>query len=138
MHSFRRPSSRSKFAFATAAFVLCIGGAAAFAHADWRGTILPRVESELRQQSEQLEGINDSWADSVKDRIDFAIYKLQNARLAVSPMIEETHLEHACQALNDERDLLVDAQLTHSGEDKLLETLIEKTFEHRELLGCAE
>jgi hypothetical protein len=48
------------------------------------------------------------------------------------------HLDHACQALTDERALLVEAQLADAGDSKFLESLIEQTFTHREILGCQE
>ena len=129
---------RSKFSLSAVTCILFASGAATLAQADWRNSTLSRVESELRQQSLKLAKLNEPWAQKVKSRADFAIYKISNALMSASPAAEFTHMEHACQALIDERTLLIPAQSEDSHNAQLIDQLIEQTFEHREALGCRE
>jgi hypothetical protein len=133
---FRAKQSKSFFAMG-----LCITlglSVAALAQADWRDSTLPKIEAELLAQSQLLRGMSDVWAGEVRDRVDFAIFKLRNARLASNPSVENTHLSHACDALRDERALLIQAQLQDAGNPSVLEKLIDETFAHRESLGCRD
>ncbi len=129
---------RSKLSLALAFCMILASGVATFAHADWQNSTLPRVESELLEQSRRLSTMSEAWAKDVKGRVDFALYKIKNARMSSSPAAEFTHYSHACQALSDERSLLVAAQLSDYSDSVFIEQLIEKTFEHREALGCRE
>lgn len=138
MKHFPLPHFRSRVSLLAATCVTIISGAAALAQADFRDTTLPMVEHQLREQSRQLSLMNDAWVQNVKGRVDFAIYKLQSARMAGSPAVENTHLEHACRALTDERMLLIQAQSEVSFDSKFIEELIEQTFEVREALGCRD
>lgn len=134
--SFRQESSKSFFA---KGLCLVIGmSIAALAQADWRDTTLPKIEAELLEQSKLLSRMSETWAAEVKSRVDFTVFKIRNARLATNPSIENTHLKHACDALKDERALLMQAQLQDSGDTALLDKLIDETFAHREGLGCRE
>ena len=136
MRSFSVNKSRPKKTLFLAVGVFILSGMAALAKADWSDTTLPRIESELREQSRQLSLIDDTWARAVRGRVDFALQKLQSARAVSSPAIENTHIEHACQAIYDERILLIRTTMWH--ELLLIEKLIEQTFEHREALGCRD
>lgn len=138
MKKFQLPRFRSRVSLLAATCVTIISGAAALAQADFRDTTLPMVEHQLREQSRQLSQMNDVWVANVKGRVEFAIYKLQNASMAASPAVENMHLEHACRAILDERMLLIQAQSEVSFDSKFIEELIEQTFELREALGCRD
>lgn len=120
-------------------FCVCVlSGLAALAQADFRNSGLARIEQELSTYSKLLSLRSEPWASKVKNRIDFAQFKIQNAFIANNLAEENLHLKHACHALFDERALLIEAQLAESGDAALLEKLIEQTFSHREILGCGE
>jgi hypothetical protein len=129
---------RSNNYLAALVCVVVAGGAATLAQADWRNSALMRVELELRNQSKLLGELSESWAAEAKSRADFTLYKLQAAQIAASPAAEFTHMDHACQALLDERTILLSAQDEDAQKNTLVDQLIEQTFEHREALGCRE
>ena len=134
----RKHTQTSKLSLLAAALICIASGIAALAQADFNNMSLSRVESELRSQTQMLSKHSEPWARSVSGRAEFALYKIHNAKLSSNPSVENMHLDHACQALTEERALLVEAQLADAGEPKLLEALIEQTFTHREILGCEE
>lgn len=135
----RRNSNRKSFLLLASAMVLSIAsGVAALAQSDWENLNLPRVESELNAQVQLLRNRPEAWANAVRDRAAFALYKINNAQISSNPAIENMHLRQACQAIADERALLIDAQLADEGQSELIESLIEQTFVHREVLGCGQ
>jgi hypothetical protein len=134
----RKHTQSSKLSLVAAVLICVTSGVAALAQADFNNMSLSRVESELRSQVQVLSKHSEPWAKSVSGRAEFALYKIHNAQLSSNPSVENMHLDHACQALTDERALLVEAQLADAGDPKFLESLIEQTFTHREILGCQE
>ncbi|MBM3382800.1 MAG: hypothetical protein FJY29_10205 [Betaproteobacteria bacterium] len=133
-------SSRRKSAvpLLTALLVSVASGIAAFAQSDFSHLSLSRVESELRGQVQQLKKHSDPWARSARSRAEFALFELEKARLASNPAVENMHLRHACEALSAERAILIEAQSADSGRSHVIETLIEQTFAHREIVGCLD
>ena len=121
-----------------ALLVSVASGIAAFAQADLSQLSFSRIETELRSQMQILRHHSEPWAKGARDRAEFALYKLQNARMASSPAVENMHLQHACEALAAERSLLIEAQSNDVGNAQLLESLVEQTFTHREILGCLD
>ncbi|MEY4065439.1 MAG: hypothetical protein RIR26_1647 [Pseudomonadota bacterium] len=123
---------------AVATLTLFATGLTALAQTEGGHSRVDRVESELRTQLELLKKESEPWAKEVHDRAAFALYKINNAQISSNPSVENMHLRHACDALADERALLIQAQMSEDGASDLVEKLIEQTFTHREILGCGE
>ncbi|MEN9529362.1 MAG: hypothetical protein RI932_1235 [Pseudomonadota bacterium] len=138
MTFFNRKKRNSTIPLVTALLISIVSGIAAFAQADFSQLSFSRVESELAAQVQTLKQHSDPWAKNARGRAEFALLKLSYARMASNPAVENMHLRHACESLAAERAILIEAQGTDAGNSQLLESLIEQTFTHREILGCLE
>lgn len=137
--SFKKSFNRSsKLPLVVSVMICAASGIAALAQADFSNTGLSRLEQELRGQIRLLSRQPEPWATAVKGRAEFALLKLQSASMVSNPAVENMHLDHACDALADERALLIEAQLGDVGSSAVIEALIEQTFSHRDILGCEE
>lgn len=136
MKYFRLRRRKSPTSVVLALVVSAASGIAALAQADFSNASLSRVESELRTQVQTLKQLSEPWAKGARGRAEFALLKLNYARMASNPAVENMHLNHACEALGAERALLINAQSADVGRSNLVESLIEQTFTHREILGC--
>jgi hypothetical protein len=129
---------KATFPMVAALLISVVSGIAAFAQADLSQLSFSRVETELRAQMQTLKQHSEPWAKSSRSRAEFALIKIQNARMSGNPAVENMHLRHACEALAAERSILIEAQSADTGNTILLESLVEQTFTHREILGCLE